>query len=176
MKNVALIITVLVTTLLSLQGISNAQVIRGEGEQDIAGALWDGNIYDEFTFHSPGNVILFAVIQSDLYQTTGRRTEEHEVLSGEACSEGGPGGFCLQLWDNDELLCWADRPVRPGWDRGPKLACPFSKDTTGQSYKLRVFWRPHGENPCAVTKADYGYPGEELHPYLLEIRVRKMSP
>ena len=68
-----------------------------------------------------------------------------DVSSEDGCSDGcsdggsdGHGDLCLEVLDadNDEKICWAGRPVRPGWQRDPLLACPLPKDG---DYILRVF-------------------------------------
>lgn len=183
-RNTLLILVIVVSSIFILN-ISRAQVVREDSVQGVAGVLGPENKFDEFTFDSQGNEIIFATIEGDIYQTMGR-TEEHEAEDpGGGCSEeGGPGGFCLQVLDlDDNVLCWADRPVRPGWQRDPRLACPLmtseSSDSRGkkpETYRLRVFWRPEMENPCMVAEENYGNPGEKLRPYILELSLRKIAP
>lgn len=165
-----------------------AQVDREDGVKSVARVLDGpaGAFFDDFTFRSNHPQILFATIDGDLYQTTGRGAHEESpgAEQGEECSdEGGPGGFCLQVLDaSQNIICWADRPMRPGWQRDPRLACPlYPVNRAGERYTLRVSLRGEGENPCGPGPGGAGkYPDpgadEPEHPYLLDMSLRDIAP
>jgi len=70
-------------------GILAVVVCQGalaESGKPIARVLDPVSGYDEFTFKSAGNQILFAEIKSDIYQTRGRKGGSHETDEGD---EGG---------------------------------------------------------------------------------------
>ena len=130
----------------------DSRVAWAAGNTPIARVL-DG-YYDEFTFSGEKGQILFADIKADIYQDQGRMGGAHDDASGgcadansedgcsDGCSDGGSDGhkdLCLQVLDanyEDKKICWAGRPVRPGWQRDPLLACPLPDDG---DYILRVF-------------------------------------
>jgi hypothetical protein len=167
----------------SASDTTQAQVVREDGVKSVARIL-DGPLgafFDDFTFHSNRPQILFATIDGDLYQTAGRPAHEepHGTEQSGCSDEGGPGGFCLQVLEADgDIICWADRPVRPGWQRDPRLSCPLMPSRrSGETYTLRVSLRGEGENPCGP---DGLYPDpapdEPDHPYLLDVSLRDIVP
>lgn len=168
-------------------GAAQAQVVREDGVKSVARIL-DGPLgafFDDFTFHSRRPQVLFATIDGDLYQTTGRpaHDEPHATEQNGCADEGGPGGFCLQVLDaGGSIICWADRPVRPGWQRDPRLACPLRPSgPSGETYTLRVSLRGEGENPCGPDAGGSGTypdpgPDEPDHPYLLDVSLRDIVP
>lgn len=168
---------------------AHAQVVREADTASLARVL-DGD-YDEFTFVNSSEAILFADLDAEIFQMQGRQTDDHHnegltPLINEAaaeepggCSdEGGPGGFCLQVFDAyGELLCWADRPMRPGWQRDPRLACPLFS-ARPEVLTLRVSARGDGENPCASVE-DYPLADDlpmERRIYLLNVSLRSLAP
>lgn len=165
-----------------------AQVDREDGVKSVARVLDGpaGAFFDDFTFRSNHPQILFATIDGDLYQSAGRpaHEESNAIDQGGGCDEeGGPGGFCLQVLDaNQNIICWADRPMRPGWQRDPRLACPlFPVGPAGERYTLRVSLRGEGEDPCGPGPAGIGLypepgPDEPEHPYLLDVSLRDIAP
>jgi len=135
----------------------------GDGGTTIVRIL-DGKGYDDFSFTGSSGEVLFVDMKANVYQMHGRTGGSHESMEmtsdpvvvtamegGGGCSgeEGGPGGFCVQVLDSaGTAVCWADRPVQPGWQRDPRLACPLPEDGL---YTLRIFLRGDGENVCSIT-------------------------
>lgn len=165
---------------------------KADGGTTMAGILSDKG-YDDFSFDGSQNEILFIVLKAAVYQTQGRMGGSHEeaptttdplllaaAASGGGCSgedgeDGGPGGFCLQVLNSeDKAICWADRPMQPGWMRDPSLACPLPAE---ESYKLRIFLRSEGENVCAKTDGYLSAEGKEIAKrlYTIDITKRKLS-
>ena len=116
--------------------------------------ILDGQ-FDIYTIKSTGGQILLADLDANVYQVQGRGEEhaDHETLvsssdeEGGGC-EGGPGGFCMQVLDGyGDLICWADRPERPGWMRDPLMACFLPDSARPETYTLRIFLRS-GETSC----------------------------
>jgi len=146
------------------------RVAWAAGNTPIARVL-DG-FYDEFTFAAEEGQILFADINADIYQEQGRMGGDHDDASGgcadvssedgcsDGCSDGGSDGhgdLCLQVLDaDDEKICWAGRPVRPGWQRDPLLACPLPYDG---DYILRVFI-----GSCGSTRTEEYTDADDLNP------------
>jgi len=140
----------------------------------------DGS-HDYFTFKGDADQILFAEIKAEIYQSEGRMGGDHGDSGGgcsdgvtvescdtgttDRCSDGGSGGcscdddsggghqdLCLQVLSSEGKICWAGRPVRPGWQRDPRLACHLPYDDT---YTLRVFIGQCGSIDTATyTDAD----------------------
>lgn len=160
---------------------AEAQVTREDDVSSLAGLLQAGEGYQDFTFWSRGGEILFADVDADLYQFAGRRTEDHEDDGGgggggTGCEdEGGPGGLCLQVLDRDgHLLCWADRPARPGWQRDPRLSCPIPESRGWRGYVLRVALRGE-EGACGQTDVYPSVPEGGFQPYLLNVSLRRIA-
>jgi hypothetical protein len=156
----------------------------GGGAGAIAGLMQGG--YDDYAFSSAGGVILFADLDAYIFQNSGRGMGHEAAVaadpthgSGGGCAGDGPGGFCLQLLDSiGQLVCWADRPVSPGWMRDPSLACPLPASVGGpETYTLRVSLRGEGESPCSDT-VNYPSPKnpDKRHPYLLHISIKNIAP
>ncbi len=131
------------------------QVVRETDINSIAGLLDAFNTADTFGFSSRGNEILFADVDSEIYQVQGRRGSDHDDEGGcgthttmvsqhvenGGCGDddGGVGGLCLQVFDPAGIMiCWADRPARPGWQRDPALVCPLPFTQSNSSYQLRI--------------------------------------
>ena len=176
------------------------QVVRETDTKTLAGLLdsnW--NPADSFTFFSRGDEILFADLDAELFQVKGRRGGSHEDDEGDcgghetealapAADEhddhdnsGGPGGLCLQVLDPaGTMLCWADRPARPGWQRDPAIACPLPKTRGNTAYTLRVGLKVGGCGPGANGGHDvtpYASPGDsQVTPYLLNWSLRRIAP
>lgn len=111
-----------------------------------AGVLGGSNAYDDYSFRASGGAVFFATAASNFYQTSGRRAGEEEP-KGESdagtAAEGDDHGkqlLCLQVLDGaGNVLCWAERPSQPGWQRDPRLACAIGGDpTTSETFVLRV--------------------------------------
>lgn len=149
---------------------------KADGGTTMAGILSDKG-YDEFSFMGSGDEILFVELKAAVYQTKGRMGGTHEeaaavadpILAAEeeggGCSgeDGGPGGFCLQVLesaDAKEPICWADRPMQPGWMRDPSLACPLSREGSN-NYILRIFPRREGEGVCKSTTGFLAFSAED---------------
>jgi hypothetical protein len=86
-------------------------------------------------------------------------------------STAGPNDLCLQVVDSSGTkICWAGRPVRPGWQRDPRLACHLEQ---GGDYFLRVFRGKCGSTAVcdgeAVTES--GNPNSSPTHYLLRVRL-----
>jgi hypothetical protein len=175
------------------------QVVRETDTKTLAGLLdsaW--NPADSFTFFSQGDEILFADVDAELFQVKGRRGGSHEddegdcgghttdALAAEADDghdhddSGGPGGLCLQVLDaSGTMLCWADRPARPGWMRDPAIACPLPKTRGNATYTLRVSLKAggcgpggHGGHDTAVVAAAVE---GTVTPYLLNWSLRGIA-
>lgn len=154
---------------------ASAQVVREEGVASVAGLMTAS--YADYTFSSAGGEILFATLDADVYQTWGRgEGHEDDGGGGTGCEdEGGPGGMCLQVLDKDgTLVCFADRPMRPGWQRDPRLACALPKTRTPATYTLRIALRGE-EGSCGQT-ASYPPPAASAKPYLLDVSLRRIAP
>ena len=186
------------------------QVVRETDVRSLAGVLEPAaNPADQFDFASPGGEVLFADLDSDIFQVQGRRGgdhgDEHETSTaassggssshddgssheeGDGCGgAGGPGGLCLQVIDAaGTIICWADRPLRPGWQRDPALACPLPDygSRRPEQYTLRVSLKTGGCGPGgsgghdhAVAGATASAPtGGEATPYVLNWSLRGIA-
>jgi len=178
------------------------QVVRETDTNSLAGVLdsnW--NPADSFAFQSKGGEVLFADVDAEIFQVKGRRGgdhgEEHDTeaaassggssshedgsthVEGDGCG-GGPGGLCLQVIDSvSTMICWADRPLRPGWQRDPAIACPLPESGRPAQYQLRVSLKSGGCGPGgaggddAVTMAA---PSEgTITPYVLNWSLRRVA-
>jgi len=177
------------------------QVVRETDTKTLAGLLdsnW--NQADSFIFFSRGEEILFADLDAELFQVKGRRGGSHDDDEGDCGGHetetlapaaddghddhddsGGPGGLCLQVIDpTGAMICWADRPARPGWQRDPAIACPLPKSRGNATYTLRVSLKAGGCGPGAsgghdiTVSASPG--GSQLTPYLLNWSLRRIAP
>jgi len=170
-----------------MAGLAPLPEAWGDGGKTLVRIL-DEQGYDDFGFAGSAGEVLFVDLQASVYQTQGRMGGGHEATEAAAgtllipsaegssggCSgeEEGPGGFCLQVLDAEgTAVCWADRPVQPGWQRDPRLACPLPADG---SYTLRVFLRGEVENACARTSGYSSAAGleEARRLYSLEVARR----
>jgi hypothetical protein len=176
------------------------QVVRETDTSSLAGLLdayW--NPADSFTFSSRGGEILFADVDAEIYQVRGRKGGDHEDDEGDCgghsadeastgathddeghTDDGGPGGLCLQVLDAmGNMLCWADRPARPGWQRDPALACPLPAARGNAAYQLRVSLKVggcgpggSGGHPTSALAAPMDGPGT---PYVLNWSLRRIA-
>jgi len=160
-------------------------VIREDGVKSVAGTLGgiEGRAYMEYSFSSAGDEILFASIDAMTYQNAGRNAEEHASglitpMAGAgdegACEDESGDQLCLQLVDaTGEVLCWAERPKNPGWQRDPRLVCILpTVRSKPEPYFLRVAL---ADQSCA----DLVYPEapqDRLIPYLLNVSLRRIAP
>ena len=149
------------------------QVVRESDTNSLAGVLdsyW--NPADSFAFRSNGGEVLFADVDADIFQVKGRKGGSHDdegdcgghessaVVPAAADHEDHddadhPGGLCLQVFDAaGTMLCWADRPARPGWQRDPAIACPLSETGRPAQYQLRVGLKGGGCGPGGVGGHD----------------------
>lgn len=146
-----------------------------------AGVLGGTNAYDDFGFRAAGGSVLFATASSNYYQTSGRRPGEEECGGDEPSTTSAGGGdegedpgkalLCLQILDPaGAVLCFAERPAQPGWQRDPRLACALAGDPAAtMNYTLRVSF---ADQDCG----DKSYPEAPTHkdgspvstPYLLD--------
>lgn len=184
MKGMATILYLGLALVLAAPAVAGPE--HGGGSGSIAGLMQGA--YDDYVFKSSGGEILFADLDAYIFQNNGRGMGHEAAVAedpthesgGTGCSGGhGPGGFCLQVLDDlGQLVCWADRPVSPGWMRDPNLACPIPSSYGRQmEYRLRVSLRGEGENPCSDT-ANYHAPKDpnKKHPYLLHISIKTIPP
>jgi hypothetical protein len=149
------------------------QVVRESDTNSLAGVLdsnW--NQADSFTFRSKGGEVLFADVDAEIFQVKGRKGGSHDDEedcgghdSGEVVAvadehddhddAGGPGGLCLQVFDAaGTMICWADRPARPGWQRDPAIACPLPESGRPAQYQLRVGLKSGGCGPGGMGGHD----------------------
>lgn len=176
------------------------QVVRESDTKTLAGLLdsnW--NPADSFTFFSRGDEILFADLDAELFQVKGRRGGSHEDDEGDCGGHetealapaaddghddhddaGGPGGLCLQVIDPaGTMICWADRPARPGWQRDPAIACPLPKVNGNATYTLRVSLKAGGCGPGATggheTTVIASSSASAITPYLLNWSLRRIA-
>lgn len=186
-------------TLALLVASATGQVVRETGTNSIAGLLDTYNPADSFSFSSQGNEVLFADVDAEIYQVQGRRGGSHDDDEGGCGSHdtaaittsandghddheasGGPGGLCLQVFDAaGTMICWADRPARPGWQRDPALACPLPSARGAASYELRISVKTGGCGPGGhdghepvFAAAPTDGPGI---PYLINWSLRRIS-
>ena len=91
MKKMRLVLTLLAA---GIMAVVVCQGALAESGKPIARVLDPVSGYDEFTFKSAGNQILFAEIKSDIYQTRGRKGGSHETPDDTdgGCSDGGSTG------------------------------------------------------------------------------------
>jgi hypothetical protein len=188
-KNFFPAIVFVVCTLVVLLTSGN---VMAESKKSISRVL-DGP-YDEFIFSGEEGQILFAEIKSEIFQSKGRMGGDHgdsgtgcsdgvtvescDTGSTDSCSDDDSGGcscddhsgggrqdLCLQVLVNGEnKICWAGRPVRPGWQRDPKLACPLPVDGI---YILRVFIGQCGSTDATTyTDADSLDPSRSYQLYV----------
>jgi len=160
-------------------------VIREDGVHSVAGTLGgsEARAYADYSFSSSGGEIVFASIDAMTYQSSGRNAEEHpaglitpSAAEGEegACEDESGDQLCLQIVDSlGEVLCWAERPKNPGWQRDPRLVCILpTVRSKPETYSLRVAL---ADQSCA----DLVYPGapqDRLIPYLLNVSLRRIAP
>lgn len=169
------------------------QVVRETDTKTLAGLLDSSlNPADSYTFFSQGDEILFADLDAELFQVKGRRgggCDDHEtdVLAPTADDghddhddSGGPGGLCLQVIDPyGAMICWADRPARPGWQRDPAIACPLPKVNGNATYTLIVSLKVGGCGPGAIDGHEAAVAASsvasEITPYLLNWSLRRIA-
>jgi len=182
---------------------ASAQITRESGTKSIAGVLHpEYNAQDSFGFFSQGGEILFADVDSDIFQMHGRmggtheddsthtdeggpptepgpgEHEDHEEGDGCADDTGGPGGLCLQVYDRSmgEVICHAGRPMRPGWQRDPALVCPLPARRGNSEYILSVKTGGCGTTfayPAAASPFDVN--DTAAVPYVLNYSLRGMA-
>ncbi|NGP52763.1 hypothetical protein [Thioalkalivibrio sp. XN8] len=186
------------------------QVVREADVRSLAGVLDPvANTADDFIFASSGREVLFADLDSEIFQVQGRRGgdhgDEHETAiaasssggsshedgssheEGDGCGgAGGPGGLCLQVIDAaGTIICWADRPLRPGWQRDPALACPLPDygSRRPEQYTLRVSLKTGGCGPGGSGGHDHEVglatasapTGGDATPYVLNWSLRRIA-
>jgi hypothetical protein len=155
-----------------------AQVVRENGVSSIAGTLTSIDVSDEFEFNAQAGDVAFVDIDADVYELVGRSDDHHEMASspddepGHEC--GGPGGLILEIIDEaDEVVCWADRPNRPGWQRDAALYCPLAAPGT---YRIRIGLAEHDSHDHAALLTESEELGEGVVPYLLNVSLRAEAP
>jgi hypothetical protein len=163
------------------------------GSEFILTRVLDGT-HDGYTFSSNGNQVLLLDLDATVYQMHGRgktHDDDHDHVDADSATvedghtEGGCGGgsgmvnFCLQVVDQiEEILCWADRPVSPGWQRDPQMACILPKGQK-QLYTVKVFLKGEGENSCG-SNPDIGFAEADAYGmgkrfYVLKIRLQDLA-
>ncbi len=169
-----------------------ASPARADDDNTIAGVLSANPGCNEYAFDSYGGQILFAEAGAELYQSKGRSSGggcDHDdgtvhVEGGCSSDDGsthddggcdcgdstsGPNDLCLQVVDSSEVkICWAGRPMRPGWQRDPRLSCPLE---TAGSYFLRVFRGQCGNIDACGALTESGAPESSPTAYLLRVRL-----
>ncbi len=84
-------------------------------------------------------------------------------------STAGPNDLCLQVVDfSGNKICWAGRPIRPGWQRDPRLACHLPQEG---EYYLRVFRGQCGSTTACGETVASGASGSSPTYYLLRARL-----
>ncbi len=163
---------------------------RADDDNTIAGVLSANPGCNVYTFDVDGSQILFAEAGAELYQSRGRSSGggcDHDdgtvhVEGGCSSDDGsthddggcgdstsGPNDLCLQVVDSSEVkICWAGRPMRPGWQRDPRLACHLEEE--GQ-YFLRVFRGQCGNIDACGALTESGAPESSPTAYLLRVRL-----
>lgn len=160
-----------------------AQVVRESDASSVAGVLGgsEAKTYDEFTFISNGDEILYATVDAAIYQTQGATSheapgEELPAMPGEepgGCEDEEAVGLCLQVLDAyDEVVCWATRPRNPGWQRDPRLICllPAVRGKPA-SYRLRLAL---ADDDCSDLLYPVPATGDNV-PYLLNVSLRRVA-
>lgn len=128
-----------------------------------AGVLGGSNSTDDYSLRAAGGSVIFATAASNFFQTAGRRPGEDDHGGGEgtvgaaAEEDSGKELLCMQLLDEaGGILCFAERPSQPGWQRDPRLACPLSGDpAVTLNYVLRV---SYADTDCS----DANYPASPV--------------
>lgn len=174
------------------------QVVRESDVRSLAGVLDDWNTADNFTFASHGDEVLFADVDAEIYQVKGRKGGSHDDDEGDCGGHeteaitpsaddghddhddaGGPGGLCLQVIDAaGTMICWADRPARPGWQRDPALACPLPALGGRAEYTLRVTVKSGGCGPGSAGGHDLAAASVSAGtrtPYVLNWSLRRIA-
>lgn len=165
---------------------------RADDDNTIAGVLSANPGCNEYAFDSYGGQILFAEAGAELYQSKGRSSGggcDHDdgtvhVEGGCSSDDGsthddggcdcgdstsGPNDLCLQVVDSSEVkICWAGRPMRPGWQRDPRLACHLEDEG---EYFLRVFRGQCGNIDACGALTESGAPESSPTAYLLRVRL-----
>ena len=163
---------------------------RADDDNTIAGVLSANPGCNEYAFVSDGGQILFAEAGAELYQSRGRSSGggcDHDdgtvhVEGGCSSDDGsthddggcgdstsGPNDLCLQVVDSSEVkICWAGRPIRPGWQRDPRLACHLEEE---DRYFLRVFRGQCGNIDACGALTESGAPESSPTAYLLRVRL-----
>lgn len=183
-----------------LAGPVSAQVVRESQTRSIAGVLHAAyNVQDSFGFFSQGGEILFVDVDSDIFQVHGRMDGDHgeeptgtpdegpptdpgpgepgSHEEGEGCADGGPGGLCLQVYDRTtgEVICHAGRPMRPGWQRDPALACPLPERKGNSEFILSVKLAGCRSYEPATENVPFDVNAEGATPYLLSFSLRGIA-
>ena len=175
------------------------QVVRETDTNSLAGVLdsyWNPD--DSFAFQSKGGEVLFADVDAEIFQVKGRKGGSHDDEedcgghdSGELVTAaaddhedhddaGGPGGMCLQVINSaGTMICWADRPARPGWQRDPAIACPLPDSGRPAQYHLRVSLKSGGCGPGGAGGHDavvMAAPSDgAVTPYVLNWSLRRVA-
>jgi hypothetical protein len=157
-----------------------AQVVREDGVSSFVGILTSEDTSDEYSFKVKSGDIIHADVDADVYELIGSPGGHHELAAmapdeGHDDGCGGPGGLVLEILDDDgNVVCWADRPTRPGWQRDAAVHCPFAD---GGTYWLRIGLSEHDphEHAAALTPSEPLGEGSVL-PYLVNVSLRSEAP
>lgn len=172
---------ILAVTVCVVNGAADAQVVREDGTDTIAGLLSpNGQKKAYWTFRSAGNEILFASLDAEIYLPfPGGHSDTHETVDstcddGSSCGDetdegcggsGGPGRFYLAVYGPAGRICYAERPAPPpGWQRDPRLACVLPAGPADTKYKIEVGLR---EKEHEESNAQY--------PFLLNLSLRRLA-
>lgn len=173
----------LATATLALMAPSevDAQVVREDGVSSVSGLLTSEDTSDEYKFKASAGDMIRVDVDADVYEMVGRSDDHHEMAAvvddeedGHDDGCGGPGGLILEILDDDgKVVCWADRPARPGWQRDAALHCPLMADGF---YWLRIGLSEHDPHEHAADLTASEPLGDDLVPYLVNVSVRAEAP
>ena len=167
--------------------VAQAQVVRESDATTIAGVLARdaaGEYVCYYVVTSNGNQLLTADLDAEMFMRPGQGGGEgggceegsggeggtgstgggsgcDSCGGGETGETGGPRGFYLEVWDSlGTMIHSSGRPVRPGWDRDPRMIYLLAE---GGQYTLKVRFVPAGEN------------GPGKVPFLLNVSLRQVA-
>ena len=169
-----LIIGALLALLIALP--APAQVVREDGQKSIAGVI--GGPHPRaasWTFKSPGNEILFASLDAEIYRQSEHHDDQLIAAAAAGDCEDEASRFCLQVVDaSQNVICEVSKPAPPpGWQIDPRMACAIPATGGSATYSIRVSaTSPEGAcSPPALAP-----PVATMRPFLLNISLRRAAP